>query len=101
MTTIEKLDEPIPAEIGGLQSGSRRDVFFAGQLAGYVISDAGPATLGAAEITSLDRDRQGVVVGACLSTEAGTALAVYGSHLGLIFPAKGGISDEEYFADVR
>jgi hypothetical protein len=88
-TVVEKI-EARPVNIGGITSGSRRSVTddATGILIGYVVSDAGPATLGDATLTHIDRYGD-VADGGTVTTDSGVALALRGqAGLYKIFPAR-------------
>lgn len=79
---------PRQVTIGGLRNGFRHVTDDAtGLCVGYVVSDAGPATLGTTELTHVDYASDGFTVGGTIACENGTGLALFDdAKLYRIFP---------------
>lgn len=88
-TTIEHLDTPRPVSVGGLMKNGRRAVYddATGIEIGSITSDAGPATIGDAVLSHVDRDADGVACGGTVRGENGRGYALDGAFaLYKLFP---------------
>ncbi len=87
--TIQHLDTPRPVSVGGMKANGGRAIYdeATGIEIGYITCDEGPATIGAAELSHVDRDEDGVACGGTVRGVSGKGYALDGAlNLYKIFP---------------